>query len=129
MKFVLIITFIVYASSSVDDYLSSCKSGAYFPRAGFESIDRADCRKYNPSNGYCCRLSYEKTVYELNSYANKTYNECFGISKSGYMNIGQLVDSLSNSLQKDHLRIDCFSFNLKFKYLLLIFLLFIYYLN
>ena len=35
MKFVLIITFIVYASSSVDDYLSSCKSGSYFPRAGF----------------------------------------------------------------------------------------------
>ena len=116
MKFVLIITFLVYASSSVDDYLSSCNSGAYFPRAGFESIDRADCRKYNPSNGYCCRLSYEKTVYELNSYVNKTYNECFGISKSGYMNIGQLG-------------IDCFSFNLKFKYLLLIFSLFIYYLN
>ena len=82
MKYLLIIISLVYTSSSIDEYLSSCKSGKYFPVAGFETIDRANCRKFNPSEGYCCLLSYEKTVYQYNSYVNKTYNECFGISKS-----------------------------------------------
>ena len=112
MKSILLFTFIVYIKSYISSYYDSCINP---PKGGFTNIGTAECQKYNPSNGYCCVLSFEKKN-EMHQKESR-YEECIGISKKGYNNIRDLEVDVEEYLDLDSVHIDCKSKMLKVFYI------------
>ena len=112
MKYILLLILLAYIKSYISSYYSSCINP---PRGGFTSIGTSECRKHNPSNGYCCLLYY----YVQNDGHEKEsrYEECIGISKKGYNNIRDLEVDVEEYLDLDSVHIDCKSKMLKVFYI------------
>ena len=119
MKSILLFTFIVYIKSYISSYYDSCINP---PKGGFTNIGTAECQKYNPSNGYCCLLSFEKKN-EMHQKESR-YEECIGISKHGYENIYDLIVDVEEDRDLDSVNINCSAKMLNLFYIsLLLFIL------
>ena len=112
MKYILLLILLSYIKSYISSYYSSCINP---PRGGFTSIGTSECRKHNPSDGYCCLLYY----YVKNGDHEKEtrYEECIGISKYGYNNIYDVVVDVEEDKNLDSVNIDCKSKMLKVFYI------------
>ena len=120
MKYILLLTFIIYIKSYISSYYSSCVNNP--PRGGFTNIETGECRKHNPSNGYCCVLSYN--VQNGGHKDKSQYEECIGITKNGYNNIRDVVVDVKEDMNLDYVSIDCSSKMLDLFYIsLLLFVL------
>ena len=110
---------IIYIKSYIQSYYTPCKNP---PAGGFTSIDTSECRKHNPSNAYCCVLSYK--VQNMNHEDKSYYEECIGISKYGYNNIKDVVVDVEEDMNLDYVSIKCSSKMLYLFYIsLLLFIL------
>ena len=115
MRIILILGIIAYIKSYISSYYKSCKKNA--PKGSFSSLGSDECRKYNPSNGYCCVLSYY-----VKNYDNTKYNECIGITKDGYKNIYDLEVDIEEDKNLDSVSIQCTSKILNLFYISLLLL-------
>ena len=104
MKYILLLIFIVYIKTYISSYYAPCNNP---PKGGYTSIGTSECRKHNPSNGYCCLLIY----YIRNAGHNEKsrYEECIGISKLGYENIYDLEVDVEEDMGFNSVQIDCSS--------------------
>ena len=117
MKIIVLLAFITYIKSQ---YYSSCIDNP--PNGRFGYISSAECRKHNPSDGYCCSLSLFKR--NGNHTKKSKYMECIGITKKGYNNISDLVVDFKARKNLTDIDINCTSkiLNLFYIYLFLIIL-------
>ena len=105
MKYILLLTFIAYIKNYISSYYSSCYNP---PSGGYTSIGTSECRKHNPTDGYCCLLSYY--VQTANHKDETRYEECIGISKKGYENIRDVVVDVKDDFCLDNsISINCSS--------------------
>ena len=112
MKYILLLILLAYIKSYISSYYSSCINP---PRGGFTSIGTSECRKHNPSDGYCCLLYY---YVQNDGHENESrYEECIGISKKGYNNIKDLEVDVEEDMDLDSVYIDCNSKILKVFYI------------
>ena len=128
MKYIINLILIIYIRSYIAKYYSSCEKGT--PDEGYGLIPPAECRKYNPSNGYCCVLSFkEKNICKCDCDDSKKndqyYYSCYGITKDGYKNINNLVEDLEDYMNLDALSLNCSAKTLNFIYKKLLLILLI----
>ena len=113
---------------------TSCLTSSYYKKClpGIEDIDIlsvAECRSYDPEDGYCCYLTYDnkqQSVYipvflYYRKQDNKTKirslepkNYCYGISHEGYDNIEDVIDEITEESGVEELKIDCGKHGLKY---------------
>ena len=122
MKSILLLTFIAFIKSYVSSYYKSCINP---PTGGYTSIGRSECRKHNPSGGYCCLLYFYVETYDHSKQTR--YEECIGLSKKGYENIYDVEVDVEDDMNLPNVSIDCTSKTLDLFYIsLLLFILYIY---
>ena len=128
MKVILFLILLFNIYCKTNKYYTSCKSGA--PQSGF--ITSSECNEYSQSGSYCCLLYYEITP-EIKS-SNSTYlsknskgrnllqreTYCFGLTKSGFNNIDDVIDELEDDTGIDDIKILCNGINLKISILFFI---------
>ena len=112
MKYILLLILLSYIKSLIPSYYTSCVNP---PRGGFTHIGTSECRKHNPSGGYCCLLSYY--IKNADHEKETRYEECIGITRKGYDNIKDLEVDVEEYLNLESVSIDCKSKMLKVFYI------------
>jgi hypothetical protein len=112
MKYILLLILLIYIKSYIPSYYRSCINP---PKGGFTSVGTSECRKHNPSDGYCCLLYFY--VKNKDHEKESRYEECIGITKKGYNNIKDLEVDVEEDMDLDSVYIDCNSKILKVFYI------------
>lgn len=140
MKLIIFLICFIYILSLTSNYYKKCSSGVEY----IDIVSVSSCRQYDNDGGYCCYLTYDNPkekydipIYLPPYYRNKNENKtklrtlqepkyyCYGISKSGYDNIDDVIDELKDETGIPEMKIDCDGYGLKNSLLNLFYLLFI----